>query len=97
MKHDCRYLGTVVNMNHGATGYRIDGFGELYCILMNKVPCPPDCPDWKIKKDDHRELVIHGPVRAADEEPVETTYRGRDADLSREGEQVSVQPVPIVY
>jgi hypothetical protein len=47
---DCRYLGGMVPMVPEGSGCRISGFGETYCILMNRLPCPENCPDRKTKR-----------------------------------------------
>ena len=46
---DCLYLGGMVRLIPDANNNRISGFGEPYCILMNCLPCPENCPDKKVK------------------------------------------------
>jgi hypothetical protein len=46
---DCFYLGGMVHLGAGSCDCRIGGFGEPYCIMMHRLPCPEDCPDRKPK------------------------------------------------
>jgi hypothetical protein len=46
---DCFYLGGMMQMVPDGCGCRIGGFGEAYCVLMHRLPCPEDCPDRKAK------------------------------------------------
>jgi hypothetical protein len=46
---DCFYLGGLVQMVSRGSEFRIGGFGEPYCIMMRRLPCPGDCPDRKSK------------------------------------------------
>jgi hypothetical protein len=49
MSGDCLYLGGMVRMVPDGCSCRIGGFGEPYCIMMRRLPCPKDCPDRKAR------------------------------------------------
>jgi hypothetical protein len=46
---DCFYLGCMIPMAPEGCDCRIVGFGEAYCIMMRRLPCPEDCPDRKAR------------------------------------------------
>jgi len=46
---DCFYLSGVVRLGDGGYDCRIGGFGEPFCIMMRRLPCPEDCPERKVK------------------------------------------------
>lgn len=50
MTPDCFYLSGMVHLAPGGSDHRIGGFGEPYCIMMRRLPCPEDCPDRKVRR-----------------------------------------------
>lgn len=57
---DCFYLGSMIPMAPENCGSRIGGIGELYCIMMRRLPCPENCPDRKAKEK--RVLFVEEPA-----------------------------------